>query len=205
MSTTNQINIIDGYNGGIAHVEASMIRDHNISLYGTGDYVLNVGNKFAHEIVNNNTITIKDGMAVIGGARVSIGYGKTKTAVIENGTSGYKRNDIIVLEYALDNATLIEKASLKVVKGEIGTSGVDPTLVTGDIRAGAEVHQMALKRVRLNGLSIEAVENLWTAAALPLASGGVGATTVAKAQENLGVAISNATVKMFADAGYPIT
>ncbi len=39
----------------------------------------------------------------------------------------------------------------------------------------------------------------------PIARGGTGATTVAKAQENLGIAISAETVKMFADAGYPIT
>lgn len=39
----------------------------------------------------------------------------------------------------------------------------------------------------------------------PIAKGGTGATTAEKAQENLGIAISAETVKMFADAGYPIT
>lgn len=39
---------------------------------------------------------------------------------------------------------------------------------------------------------------------LPIAEGGTGATTVAVAQTNLGVAISAETVQMFKDAGYPI-
>lgn len=39
---------------------------------------------------------------------------------------------------------------------------------------------------------------------LPIAEGGTGATTVAAAQTNLGVAISAETVQMFKDAGYPI-
>ena len=164
--------LIDGYNGGVAHISASMIRDHNLSLYGDNDCVLPVGNKFSYEVVDNNTIRISDGMAIIGGARATIEYGQTETAIIENGVSGYKRNDIIVIEYSKDNETLIESAAVKVVKGSIGSSGVDPNLVTGDVRAGATVKQMALYRVKVNGLSIEGVETLWTPAVLQGADSG---------------------------------
>lgn len=38
----------------------------------------------------------------------------------------------------------------------------------------------------------------------PIELGGTGATNVDDAQNNLGVAISEKTMKMFADAGYPI-
>lgn len=177
--------LIDGYNGGVAHISASMIRDHNLSLYGDSDCVLPVGNKFSYEVVNNNTIRISDGMAIIGGARATIEYGQTETAIIENGVSGYKRNDIIVIEYSKDNETLIESAAVKVVKGSIGSSGVDPNLVTGDVRAGATVRQMALYRVKLNGLSVEGVETLWKSAIFPVSSGGTGAATAAAARNNL--------------------
>lgn len=177
--------LIDGYNGGVAHISASMIRDHNLSLYGDSDCVLPVGSKFSYEVVNNNTIRISDGMAVIGGARAIIEYGKIETVVIENGVSGYKRNDIIVIEYTKDNETLIESASVKVVKGSIGSSGVDPTLVTGDVRAGATAKQMALYRVRINGLSIEGVDTLWDSAVFPVTAGGTGATTASDARKNL--------------------
>lgn len=176
--------LIDGYNGGVAHISASMIRDHNLSLYGDDDCVLPVGNKFSYEVVDNNTIRISDGMAIIGGARATIEYGQTETAIIENGVSGYKRNDIIVIEYSKDNETLIESASVKVVKGSIGSSGVDPTIVAGDVRAGATVRQMPLYRVKVNGLTIEGVDTLWNPAdalwdldILPVSKGGTGVSS----------------------------
>lgn len=162
--------LIDGYNGGVAHITASMIRDHNLSLYGTNDCVLPVGSKFSYEVVDNNTIRINDGMAVIGGARATIEYGQQETAIIENGVAGYRRNDIIAIEYSKDNESLVESAVIKVIKGELGSSGVDPELVDGDVRAGATVRQMALYRVNVNGLSIESVDTLWNAAVFPKSS-----------------------------------
>lgn len=186
--------LVDGYNGGIAHITADQIRDHNIAMYGDGDFVLPVGDKFAYEIVNNNTINLSSGMVVMNGARAVTGYGKTETLTIENGTSGYKRVDIIVAEYSKDNETLVESVTVKVVKGTLGSAYSDPALVTGDIRAGATKRQMALYRVKVNGLSIEAVEKMWTAAAatlganiVPIAQGGTGATTATAALEKLGL------------------
>ena len=155
--------LVDGYNGGVAHITADQIRDHNIAMYGDGDYVLPVGDKFAYEIVNNNTINMSSGMVVMCGARAVTGYGKTEVLTIENGTSGYKRADIIVAEYSKDNETLVESVTVKVVKGTLGSAYSDPALVTGDIRAGATKRQMALYRVKVNVLSIEAVEKMWTA------------------------------------------
>ncbi len=184
--------LVDGYNGGVAHITADQIRDHNIAMYGDGDYVLPVGDKFAYEIVNNNTINLSSGMIVMCGARAVTGYGKTETLVIENGTSGYKRSDIIVAEYSKDNESLIESVSVKVVKGTLGTSYSDPALVQGNIRAGATKRQAALYRVKINGLSIEAVEKMWTAAdplngiTVPVSNGGTGATAAVEALKALG-------------------
>lgn len=39
---------------------------------------------------------------------------------------------------------------------------------------------------------------------VPVKNGGTGATTAAQARVNLGVDISDETIQMFADAGYPI-
>lgn len=185
--------LVDGYNGGVAHITADQIRDHNIAMYGNGDWVLPVGDKFAYEIVNNNTINLSSGMVVMNGARAVTGYGKTEVLTIENGTSGYKRVDIIVAEYNKDNETLVESVTVKVVKGTLGSAYSDPALVAGDIRAGATKRQMALYRVKVNGLSIEAVEKMWTAAVatlganiVPISKGGTGKTTAADALAALG-------------------
>lgn len=43
-----------------------------------------------------------------------------------------------------------------------------------------------------------------TTGALPIPNGGTGASTAAQARVNLGVDISDETIQMFADAGYPI-
>lgn len=154
--------LIDGYNGGIPHIDAQMIRDHHLSLYGTGDYVLDIGNKFNYEIVNNNEIKIYDGYAMMQGARVSIGYGQSVMVTIENGTSGYNRNDIICIKYTRDEETLIEKIAPEVVKGTMSSStAADPTIVTGNIRSGAISHQMKLYRVRLSGTNIIGVDKLF--------------------------------------------
>lgn len=176
--------LVDGYNGGVVHITADQFRDHNISLYGAGDYVLPVGDKFAYEIVNNNTVNLSSGMVVMNGARAVTGYGKTETLTIENGTSGYKRADIIVAEYSKDDETLVESVTIKVVKGTLGSAYSDPTLATGDIRSGATKRQMALYRVKVNGLSIEAVERMWT--------------------EGSVVQLSTETKAMFAAEGFPI-
>lgn len=184
--------LVDGYNGGVAHITADQIRDHNIGMYGNGDYVLPVGDQFSYEIVDNNTVKLSSGMIVMCGARAVTGYGKTETLVIENGTSGYKRSDIIVAEYSKDNESLIESVSVKVVKGTLGTSYSDPALAQGNIRAGATKRQAALYRVKINGLSIEAVEKMWTAAdplngiTVPISKGGTGKTTATEALKNLG-------------------
>ena len=39
---------------------------------------------------------------------------------------------------------------------------------------------------------------------VPVANGGTGASTAAQARVNLGVDVSDETIQMFADAGYPI-
>ena len=78
----------------------------------------------------------------------------------------------------------MESVTVKVVKGTLGSAYSDPALVTGDIRAGATKRQMALYRVKVNGLSIEAVEQLWE----------LGASFTLSAE----------TKQMFADEGYPI-
>lgn len=160
------MNLIDGYNGGIPHIEADMIRDHNCALYGDGDYILPVGNQFAHTIVSNNAITIADGMASIGGARCSVSYGNAEEMTIENGTSGYYRHDLIVIEYSR-NENGIESAVLKVVKGELASSeagATDPAVTSGNIRTGSTSHQAVLKRVKLSGLTITEVETVMTEA-----------------------------------------
>lgn len=153
--------IIDGYCAE-PNIYADDIGEYNMSLWGTGDYVLPVGEQLGYELVSNNEIRIKDGIFLTQGRRGVIKKGTSESCVIENGTQAENRNDLIVIEYAKDSSTLVESHTLKVIKGTPGETAADPSVVTGDIAAGAVLHQMPLYRVKLEGLTVTAVEKVFT-------------------------------------------
>lgn len=152
--------IVDGYTDE-KNVYAQIIGEHNISMYGNGDYVLSVGENLGYELISNNEIRIKDGLFMTQGRRGYIEKGTYDTCIIENGSQNVNRNDLIIIEYAKDEVTMIESHTTKVIKGTPGEVAVDPELVTGDIQNGALLHQMPLYRVKIEGLSIFAVEQMF--------------------------------------------
>lgn len=152
--------IIDGL-CDFDNVTADMIARHNISLYGAGDYVLQVDECLEYDLVSNNEIHVKDGMYIMQGRRGCVKKGTTDICIIENGAQAVNRNDIIVIEYVKDEATRLESHTTKVIKGVPAEVAVDPELVTGDINAGAVLHQMPLYRVKIEGLNVVAVEQLF--------------------------------------------
>lgn len=155
-------NIIDGFKDE-PHILAREFRDANMGAFGTGDYVLEVGGKLQPTVVSNNRIDLADGVSVAQGARCVVEANTTEQLIIENGIQGKYRNDIIVKEYKKDAVTKIETFEFKVIKGvATTTAAVDPTLTTGAIRNGSLIHQMALYRVKINGINITAVEQLYT-------------------------------------------
>ena len=152
--------IIDGY-VGTPNIYADVIGEHNISMYGSGDYVLNVGECLGYELISNNEIRIKDGMFITQGRRGYIKKGTTEVCQIDNGAQTGKRNDLIVIEYAKDLSTQVESHVIRVLKGIPGAEASDPEITTGNIPDGAILHQMPLYRVKIEGLNIVAVEQLF--------------------------------------------
>lgn len=152
--------IIDGL-CDFDNVTADMIARHNMSMYGTGDYVLQIDECLEYELVSNNEIHVKDGMYIMQGRRGCVKKGTTDICIIENGAQAVNRNDIIVIEYVKDEATRLESHTTKVIKGVPAEVAVDPELVTGDINAGAVLHQMPLYRVKIEGLNVVAVEQMF--------------------------------------------
>lgn len=112
--------------------------------------------------------------------RVFAGYGMNQgrlfkiprntydSAVIENGSQGYKRADLIVARYSMDSQTGFESMNLVVIRGQSGDNYIDPSYTEGDINAGDDLDDFPLYRVKINGLQIEAVEPLFE----PLPDGG---------------------------------
>lgn len=118
------------------------------------DGVFKFGNKFDAEIVTNNLIKIKDGLAINQGRYIRIVPGSYEEIMIENGISGINRTDLIVLHFETDG--VVETHDIRVIKGEEG--GAEPICTTGDTFTGATVNEIPLYAVKLGGINIVSVE-----------------------------------------------
>lgn len=134
---------------------------YNAGVITEGQYVLDVGNKFAYEQISNNEIRIKDGHLVNQGRHACIDYNGFEDVTVENGVPGEKRSDIIVARYTKSPSTGEEACHLCVVKGAGAAEYSDPALTAGDLLEGATESDMPLYRVNLNGLAVESITPLF--------------------------------------------
>lgn len=155
------VHLVTGY-AGKEHIKSADHGAYNAGTYGPGKYVLRTGSMFAAEVISNNLIKIKDGDLINQGRHINIAVNDYEECEIDNGQQSVKRNDLIVVRYTKNNETMMESAQVLVLKGVPSETPVDPKYVTGDILNGAETDDFPLYRVRLNGLSIEKVEPLFS-------------------------------------------
>ena len=155
------VNIVTGMTG-TAHITSDDDRCFNASILGKGKYVFDYGKKFSPDIINNNLIRIHEGMCINQGTQMGIELNGYEDVTIENGVSGSKRNDLIVMRYERNADTSIEKASLVVIKGTAGATATDPSYISGNILDGGDlIDDMPLFRVKIESLTITAVEKLF--------------------------------------------
>lgn len=130
------------------------------SMFG-GDGVLNIGNCLKSTVISNNKVRISDGVLCVGGHIGRLSYADYQDMTIENGTSGYNRNDIIYAKF-LANGN-VDSYTLAVKKGTATTgTATDPALLQGDLYEGATERDYPLYRVKLSGLSIASVDQLFS-------------------------------------------
>ena len=147
------MNIVTGYRG-TPHISANEAQALNQGIFGTGNYVLNVGNKFAATLESATSVAIQDGEGVIQGVQFRIAPGSVENVSISPGTSGYKRIDYICARYTKNASTGIEDVSLIVVEGTPSTSTpTAPTVNTGTILTGGSPVDFPLWEVDLDGLT----------------------------------------------------
>lgn len=154
--------LITGY-WGEPHVTVENDRGFNAAVFGTGKFVLPVGEKFRAEYIGNNTVRIYDGKLIDNGAVAGIPAGEYIELMIPEAGQGMKRNDLIIFEYSRNDSTLVESGVFKVLSGaEASETAVDPVLTENDLLSNiASFDQMALWRVSVNGSSISAPEILY--------------------------------------------
>lgn len=125
------------------------------------DGVFTIGQQCKATTLSNNKVRIADGVLIVGGHFARIPYGKYEDCEIANGESGKKRNDIIVAVFETTGTGGIDKMHCIVKKGVAGSAAVDPELKQDDIYNNGKIRELPLYRVKIEGLSIVAVEQMF--------------------------------------------
>ena len=131
------------------------------SLFGE-DGVSSVGQACKATVLSNNKVRVADGVICVGGHFARIPYGDYIDCEIENGQSGQNRNDIIVARFETTGTGGIDTYTCEVKKGTAGSTATDPEIVQEDLYKAGKVRELPLYRVKIEGLSITAVEQLFT-------------------------------------------
>lgn len=155
--------LITGY-WGEPHVTAENDRGINAAIFGTGRFVLPVGEMFRAEYIGNNTIRMYDGKLLNNGAAAGIPAGQYVDFTIPEAGQGTSRNDLIVFTYAKDLGTLKETGWFSVVRGtETSGTPTDPALSENDqiLSDNADFDQMALWRIPVSGATIGTPEQVF--------------------------------------------
>lgn len=169
------IRIITG-STGTNHVTSQDDGSLNQVILGSKSVVLDIGEKLAAVVVDNNTVRISDGDLLLQGRHARIDAGTVEDMTIGTGTIEMNRNDLIVARYTLDVATGFENIELIVLEGAESTgSASDPAYNTGDIRTGSAIVDFPLYRVRIEGINIAGLVRLFEI------SGGVNSSLIANA------------------------
>lgn len=189
-------NLITGY-AGKSHITSAGDGVVNAAVLGTGRYVLDVAERFAYELISNNQIRIKSGYAIDQGRKIELAVNDYEELIIDNGLQGVKRCDLVAITYEKNLETGIETATMNIIKGTSGDDYNDPEYTSGDIIAGDIKDDFLLYRLKLNGISVEAVEPLFKVRKSVVemdASKNTTAFTAASARENLKSGESHATL-----------
>lgn len=181
------LHLVTGY-AGQAHVTAADDGSFNTAIFGNGQYVLDIGSKFAASVVSNNKITIADGDLLMQGRHVRLNEGTTVDLTITNGTQGKLRNDLIVARYTKDSVSGVEQVNLVVIQGTaVDSDPADPEYTSGDIiNDHALLNDMPLYRVPLNGLTVGTPVALFSMASVMNRSNfnDLGGISITKLWEN---------------------
>lgn len=147
------LEIITGKTGE-PHIDSEDIGAYNAYTIGKDSYLLN---GLDMSITNVNTLHVGTGEVLFQGRHVRI-KGNGEDVAIANGTTGYKRNDILCLKYQkFPQNSDIESISLELVKGTPTTgTPVDPAITAGSILNGDTVVYLKLARIVVNELTPEA-------------------------------------------------
>lgn len=141
--------MLENININGAQVSAEL---HGFMYQGVYGYsgIYNFDNNCEAVIQSNNEIQLKSGLIVNKGRFLRIKG--TESVMIQNGSSGVNRTDLIVARFTTDGIN--ENHTLAVIKG---TSESVPSYTNGDIYNGATTCELPLYAVHLTGTKVDTV------------------------------------------------
>lgn len=158
------MNLVTGY-AGKGHVTAADQGALYAAMFGSGDYVLSLGEKFAATKRSDNSVRIASGEALLQGRHARIDNGLYVDLAVESGTAGYLRNDLVCIRYTKNGNTGVEEANMVIVRGTpVAAAPSDPSYTKGNLLSGATQRDFPIYRLRLNGITLETIEPLFDAA-----------------------------------------
>lgn len=148
---------------GTNHITAADDGALHAAIVGDGQFVFELGSKFATTIVNSSTIQIADGEGLLQGRHFRTEPGATDTVTLADCAEGYNRNDLIGVQYS--NVAGTESVEWVVIQGTDTTGdATDPSYDVGDLLSGGASAFMPMFRAKLRGPSLSGVDVLYTTA-----------------------------------------
>ena len=151
--------IVTGYKG-TPHITSNDQQGFNQGVFGSGNVVLNVGNRLNATYVNE-TVTIADGEGVMQGVHFRIPSGETDDVTFVNTAAGYTRIDLLCARYTKAIGTGVESVEWHVIEGTPSTSTPSvPTAVSGDILGGATLADYPMWQVTVGSSGVTNVKRI---------------------------------------------
>lgn len=144
--------IVTGHKGE-DHVTSADFQALNQGVFGEGNYVMNVGNKFSATMPDATHVVITDGEGVMQGVQFRTERGTTDTVEIDAGATGVNRIDFVGALYEKDTQG-VESVTWAIAKGTaVSGTPTEPTYATGDILAGDSPVFYPMFKITLTGVS----------------------------------------------------
>ena len=157
-------------------------------MAGIDSCVFNFFENFAAEVSSNNSVKIRSGIGMIQGRYFCVEPSTYDEVTIANGTQGEKRKDLIVCRWTVDEEQKVQRGDWVVIQGTPTTgTPAAPSYTAGDLDAGDLIADMPFYEVTLDGINVTGVVQKFTNL------GGIGKL------------VSDETIQMLADKGYPIS
>lgn len=150
-------NIIAGYTGA-PHVTAQQARFENQGSYGTGCYVLPVGNQLALTITSATSVTLDTGVFSMQGCT-----GENSSSLplaVPQCAAGMKRIDYVLARYHKNNDGTEQIGFLTVSGTAVSSNPTPPSYTTGSIEDGDTTVEYPIWKISVDGLSIDSVERV---------------------------------------------